>query len=94
MENEKHHIVPYRTYAIILLILLVLTFLSVAITHIDLGSWSVTGALAFASVKSALVLIYFMHLKFDELYIRVMVGGVFVLFAAVLIVTLLDYIFI
>lgn len=94
MENGKHHIVPYRTYAIILLLLLVFTFLSVAITRIELGSYTVAGALILASVKSTLVLTYFMHLKFDQPYIRIMVGLVFMVFVAVLIVTLLDYVFI
>jgi cytochrome c oxidase subunit 4 len=94
MENEKHHIVPYRSYVVILLLLLVLTFLSVAITNIDLGSLTVAGALLLASIKSSLVLIYFMHLKFDQPYIRIMVGFVFVLFVAVLVITLMDYIFI
>jgi cytochrome c oxidase subunit 4 len=94
MENEKHHIVPYRAYVIILVMLLLFTFISVAITNIELGSWTVAGALILASLKSSLVLIYFMHLKFDEPYIRIMVGFVFVLFAAVLAITLMDYIFI
>ncbi|MEL7585993.1 MAG: cytochrome C oxidase subunit IV family protein [Prolixibacteraceae bacterium] len=92
MEHAKHHIVPYRTYAIILVLLLFLTFISVAITSIELGSYTVAGALILATIKSSLVLTYFMHLKFDEPYIRIMVAFVFVLFAAVLIITLIDYI--
>lgn len=94
MENEKHHIVPYRSYAIILTLLLSFTFVSVAITNIELGSWAVAGALILASIKSSLVLIYFMHLKFDQPYIRIMVGFVFAVFVAVLVITLMDYIFI
>jgi cytochrome c oxidase subunit 4 len=94
MENEKHHIVPYKLYAIILALLLLLTFLSIAITDIELGAYTVAGALLFASIKSGLVLTYFMHLKFDQLYLRLMVGFVIVLFTAVLLITLMDYIFI
>ena len=93
MENEKHHIVPYHTYVIILMALLLFTFLSVAITHIELGSYTVAGALILASLKSTLVLTYFMHLKFDKPYIRIMVGFVFLLFLAVTIITFIDYYF-
>ncbi|WP_299576173.1 cytochrome C oxidase subunit IV family protein [uncultured Sunxiuqinia sp.] len=93
MENEKHHIVPYRVYAIVLLVLVVLTFLSIAITDIELGSYTVVGALLLASIKSSLVLTYFMHLKFDQPYIRIMVGFVLAVFIAVVIVTFFDYSF-
>ncbi|MGQ7870867.1 cytochrome C oxidase subunit IV family protein [Sunxiuqinia sp. sy24] len=93
MENEKHHIVPYRVYAIILLVLVLLTFLSIAITDIELGSYTVIGALLLASIKSSLVLTYFMHLKFDQPYIRIMVGFVLAVFIAVVIVTFFDYSF-
>ena len=93
MENEKHHIVSYGTYTIILLVLIVLTFLSIAITNIELGSFTVAGALLLASAKSFLVLTYFMHLKYDKLYIKLMVGFVFAVFLAVIIITFFDYYF-
>jgi cytochrome c oxidase subunit 4 len=93
MENAKHHIVPYRTYVFILIALLLCTFISIAITNIELGELTVTGALLLASVKSFLVLTYFMHLKYDKPYIRIMVAFVFVLFIAVIVITFFDYLF-
>jgi cytochrome c oxidase subunit 4 len=93
MENEKHHIVPYRVYILVLIGLLALTFLSIAITEIELGSLSVAGALVFASVKSYFVLKYFMHLKYDKPYIVTMVLFVFAIFVVTIIVTFLDYLF-
>ncbi len=93
MQNEKHHIVPYHTYVIILVALLVFTILSVEITGIELGGLTVAAALLFASLKSYLVLTYFMHLKFDKPYIRIMVGFVIMVFLAVIIITFLDYFF-
>lgn len=93
MSEEKHHIVPYRLYAIILLVLLVLTFASIGITHIELGTYTVAGALLFAIVKSYLVLTYFMHLKYDKPYIRIMVLFVFAIFIVVLVITMLDYLY-
>ena len=78
---------------IVLLALLALTFASIAITEIELGAYTVAGALLFAIVKSYLVLIYFMHLKYDKPYIRIMVVFVFAIFVVVLVITMLDYLY-
>jgi len=91
MSEEKHHVVPYRVYIIVLLALLVLTFASIGITGIELGAYTVAGALLFACVKSYLVLTYFMHLKYDKKYIVAMVAFVFAIFFVVIIITFLDY---
>lgn len=93
MENKTHHIVPYRTYIYVLIALLICTFISVAITNIELGELTVTGALLLASIKSTLVLTYFMHLKYDKPYIKIMVAFVFVVFVAVIVITFFDYLF-
>jgi cytochrome c oxidase subunit IV len=93
MSSEKNHIVPYRVYVIVLGGLLVLTFLSIAITRIDLGALAVTGALAFAVVKSFLVMTWFMHLKYDKLYIILWVFFVFAVIIVTIVVTFLDYIY-
>ncbi len=93
MSNEKHHIVPYYVYVIILVALLVLTFASIGITSIELRGLTVAAALLFAVVKTYLVLTYFMHLKYDKPYIGIMVGFVFLLFLVVIIITFLDYLY-
>lgn len=91
MEKEKHHIVSYKTYVYILIALVVLTFMSIGITHINLGGYSVLGALIFSTIKSVLVLTWFMHLKFDKPFLRLMVGFVALVFLAVIFITFLDY---
>ena len=91
MSEEKHHIVPYGGYIIVLLALLELTFASIGITGIELGAYTVAGALLFACIKSYLVLTYFMHLKYDKKYIAAMVIFVFAIFFVVIIITFLDY---
>jgi len=93
MENEKHHIVSYRTYGLILLLLLVLTATSVAITQIELSKWSTAMALLIAAIKSTIVLAIFMHLKFDQKIYRVMATLIFLLVIVVIIITFLDYLF-
>ena len=93
MSEEKHHVVPYRVYIFVLLALITLTLASIEITSIELGAYAVAGALIFAIIKSFLVLTYFMHLKYDKRYIRIMVAFVFAIFVVVLVVTMLDYIY-
>ena len=91
--DKKQHIIKYRTYAVILLILLVFTTLSVLVTSFELGPLAVSAALFFAAAKSTLVLLYFMHLKFDEPVLRIMVGAVLTIFIVVIVITFLDYSF-
>ncbi len=91
MSDTNHHIVPYRTYGLILVLLLVLTSISVAITQIELSRWATLAALLLASVKSAIVLAVFMHLKFDQRVYKVMAIFVVLVITAVLVLTFFDY---
>ncbi len=92
-QDSNHHIVKYSFYIKILFALLVLTGITVGVTHFELGPLTVTVALLIAGIKGSLVLLYFMHLKFDKKIFGVMVGGVLFLFILVLIVTFFDYYF-
>ena len=93
MSDTTHHIVPYRTYGLILILLLTLTGISVAVTQIELTRWSTTVALLLAGTKSTFVLAIFMHLKFDQKIFKIMAALIFLLLAAVIIITFLDYAF-
>lgn len=65
--GEPHPIVSYRTHALVWLALLVLTAATVLVSRVDLGAWHVWAALLIASVKSALVIAFFMHMKYENL---------------------------
>ena len=91
MDKEKHHISSYTSHAVILIALLVLTFITVFVSEINFGTFSVGVALIIASVKATNVLTYFMHLKYDKKYIKAMVAFVFSIFVVVLVITFLDY---
>jgi cytochrome c oxidase subunit 4 len=93
MENEKNHIIPYRTFLYILALLIVLTLSSVAITQIYLGTLTVMLALLIAAVKSSFVLRFFMHLKFENKLFSIGVIAVALLLATVIIITFLDYLY-
>lgn len=91
MSETNHHIVPYRTYLLILALLLVLTSISVAVTQIELTRLATPVALLLATAKTAFVLAIFMHLKFDQRIFRVMAILIFALLGVVIIITFLDY---
>lgn len=93
MEKEHTHIVKYKTYVYVLIALLFMTFTSVAVTSLDLGPYTVSAALLLASIKSILVLLIFMHLKFDKKFYGIMVASVFLLLACVIFITFLDYLY-
>lgn len=65
-EHSEHHIIPLKTYFMVLGALLFLTVITVAAAQINFGALNTVIALAIASVKAGLVLAYFMHLKYDD----------------------------
>lgn len=93
MKNGYAHISSYSSLGLILVILLVLTTLSVVITGIHLGALTVVVALLVASIKVALVITFFMHLKFESLFMKLMILGVFIIYSLVIILTFIDYLF-
>ena len=93
MKNHDSHITSYALNLKVLLVLLILTMTSILVIKFHLGAYTVALALILASVKTTIVLTYFMHLKFENLILRLMVGGVFLLFAIIIVITFIDYYF-
>ena len=68
-SQEHHaigHIVPVRTLFATATLLLILTVVTVAVSKIDFGNFNIWFALGIAVVKGSLVLLFFMHLKYDR----------------------------
>lgn len=93
MSEFKNHIVPYKNHLLVLLILISLTVITVAITSVELGPYNTAAAMVIATIKALTVLLYFMHLRFDEKIYRFMTTIVLVIFIAVVIVTFFDYLY-
>lgn len=67
--HEVHeHVSPISLYNKIIGTLFVLTALTYAVSFANLGPASLTVAMIVATIKAALVVAYFMHLKYDEKY--------------------------
>ena len=92
-DNHDDHISSDSLNWTVLVVLLILTTLSILAIKMHLGAFTVALALILASIKVTIVLTYFMHLKFENMLLRLMVGGVFLLFAIVIGITFIDYYF-
>jgi cytochrome c oxidase subunit IV len=57
---------PPRVYLLTLTALLILTIITVAVAHFDLGEFNVFAAIGIATIKATLVALFFMHLLHDK----------------------------
>ena len=71
-------------------VLIVLTVATVAVTWIDLGRWNLVAALGIATVKGSLVVLYFMHLKYDSPFNGLIFVAALAFLALFLLLVLLD----
>ena len=70
MSEEQEHLVPYKTFSIVWGILLFLTGFTVWVAQYNLGALNIWVALTIASVKSGLVILFFMHMKYEQLVFK------------------------
>lgn len=74
----EHPTVSPRTYWLTYLALLVLLGLTIVAALVDLGPFNVVVSLLIASMKAALVILFFMHVRFSPKLTRLFaVGGFF-----------------
>jgi cytochrome c oxidase subunit 4 len=60
------HVVPPKVLVGIWAILIVMTIATVAVTRFDFGDLNLWIAMGIATLKASLVLLYFMHLRYDQ----------------------------
>jgi cytochrome c oxidase subunit IV len=65
-DKQQHHVLPLSTYLSVGGALLVLTLITVWVAQYQLGEWNLIVAMAVAATKATLVLLFFMHLKYDN----------------------------
>ncbi len=85
------HVTPVTTYLGIFGALMVLTFLTVWVSTIDLGEISVAVALAIAVAKALLVILFFMHVRESKPLTQAVVAGGFLWLFILLTLLLSDY---
>jgi len=74
-ENIEAHQVAYMTYVVVWVMLLALLGLTITVVRLNLfENYSVLASLIIASLKSLLVLFYFMHLKYEGRLVKGMLA--------------------
>jgi cytochrome c oxidase subunit 4 len=90
--EHAHTIVGPRVYVAILFALLLGTALTVWASYVDLGFWNPIIALAIATTKATLVVLFFMYVKYSTKLTKLTVcAGIFT-FLILISLTLADYI--
>ena len=83
-----------RVLAAVFAALLLLTALTVTVAGVDLGNLNLYAALAIAGLKATLVVLYFMHLRYDRPFLLVVFLGCLmfvVLFISLVLTDAADY---
>lgn len=60
------HVVSRKTYIVVWVALMALMILTAGLSRIDLGEWSTVVALAIAAIKALLVILFFMHVRYES----------------------------
>lgn len=75
--SSEHHVIPVKSYINVFFALIVLTVVTVGAAQIDFGVLNAVVAFGIATVKAVLVMAIFMHLKYDNMMNRVIIGSAF-----------------
>jgi cytochrome c oxidase subunit 4 len=89
MQAKAHETSP-KTYAKVLLTLIMLTVTTVLAASFDFGSANVIIALVIATIKASLVAMFFMHLLHDKPINSIILVSGLVFLSIFLMLTLLD----
>jgi cytochrome c oxidase subunit IV len=88
----SEHIVSPKVYVGIFLSLMVLTAATVVAAYVNLGPFNIVIALAIASVKATLVVLYFMHARYSPNRTHMVIIAAVFWLAIMLALTLCDYV--
>jgi cytochrome c oxidase subunit 4 len=91
-ESERmHHITPPSIYLGVFLALIVFTAVTVWVAYIDLGWLSTPIALLIAGIKASLVVLYFMHVRWSNHVVWIVVAGSIFWLGILFVLTWSDY---
>jgi cytochrome c oxidase subunit IV len=89
---ESHNHPTLATYIAVFVALLLLLVATVVAAEWDVGRWNFVVAVAIASLKAALILLFFMHVRYSPPLIWLFVFSGFYWMAIMFALTLSDYI--
>lgn len=91
-EHAQHHIVTPLQYCIVFGTLLLGTAITVGAAYINMGVLNPIVALGIACTKAVIVILFFMHAKYQSRLIKMTIGSGFFLFLVLIGMTLSDYV--
>lgn len=89
-EHTNSHSASYGMYIMVWAGLIAFTAVTITLAGINLGGLTLIVALLIASTKTVLVVNYFMHVKFDNIVIKVFIGLCLLVFIILLALTFSD----
>ncbi len=90
-EHSQHHIVTPIQYTMVFGILLLFTLITVGVAFLDLKWLNPVVALGIASFKAVIVILFFMHAKYQSRLIKMTIASGFFVFLVLVVMTLSDY---
>ena len=90
-DDHHDHVVPLKIYGAIFTTLMLLTLVTLDIAFYNFGMLNVSIALAVATTKATLVILYFMHVRYAPPLTAVFAGVGFVYLAILVFFTLSDF---
>src|ERR1700722_343326 len=88
--TTEDHIIPVSVYIAVFVALLVGTALTTGVAFIDLGAFNTVVALVIAFAKMSLVILFFMHVKYQKGLTRIAIICAFFWLAIMITFTLSD----
>ena len=93
MSEEHAHIVPYKTFLVIWVALLILTGITVAAAQYNLGPLNIWVALGIATLKAGLVVAVFMHMKYESRLFKLSLFSALAILAIFIGLTFVDVLY-
>ena len=90
-EHSEIHLVTPLQYSYVYGTLLIGTILTVLAAKVELGVFNPIVALGIACFKATIVILFFMHVKYQSRLIKITVGAGFFTFIVLITMTLSDY---
>lgn len=87
-SDHEHHGPALSTYFGVFAALMVLTGVTVAVAYANLGAMAAPAAVVIAAVKATLVILFFMHVKYETRLIGLYALSGFLLVAILIVITM------
>lgn len=91
VRQHDHPPVPYTTYVTVWAVLMVLTAITVSVSYVDMKHVTVLTACIIAAIKGLLVVLYFMHIRFENRIYALMILVILGTYAIFIGLTFVDY---